>query len=68
MSRKSVVVVGAGKIGVMITRLLVSSGDYEVTLVDKSEAQLAHAPEHEFCHKRALDVADTELFVSLQEP
>ncbi len=65
MSRTAVVVVGAGKIGVMITRLLVTSGDYQVTLVDKSEAQLQQAPDHEYCHKVALDVADTDKFVSL---
>src|SRR6202795_3429608 len=37
---KQIVVVGAGKIGSMIAELLGGSGDYAVTVVDRSEAQL----------------------------
>ncbi len=37
---KNVVVVGAGKIGSMIAELLVRSGDYAVTVVDRSARQL----------------------------
>ena len=37
---KQIVVVGAGKIGSMIAELLGGSGDYVVTVVDRSEAQL----------------------------
>ena len=36
-----VVVIGAGKIGSSITRLLAGCGDYEVTVVDKNQAFLA---------------------------
>ncbi|MDP8986487.1 MAG: saccharopine dehydrogenase family protein [Pseudomonadota bacterium] len=36
---KSIVVVGAGKIGSMIAELLVRSGDYAVTVVDRSAQQ-----------------------------
>ncbi|BCL75547.1 dehydrogenase [Jeongeupia sp. HS-3] len=37
---KRVLVVGAGKIGASIAKLLVHSGDYEVTLVDRDAAAL----------------------------
>jgi saccharopine dehydrogenase-like NADP-dependent oxidoreductase len=37
---KPIVIVGAGKIGSMIAELLVGSGDYAVTIVDRSERQL----------------------------
>jgi saccharopine dehydrogenase-like NADP-dependent oxidoreductase len=38
---KNIVIVGAGKIGSMIAELLVGSGDYAVTVVDRSQQQLA---------------------------
>jgi saccharopine dehydrogenase-like NADP-dependent oxidoreductase len=37
---QSVVIVGAGKIGSMIAELLVGCGDYQVTVVDRSQQQL----------------------------
>jgi saccharopine dehydrogenase-like NADP-dependent oxidoreductase len=37
---KDVVIVGAGKIGSMIAELLSGSGDYSVTVVDRSQRQL----------------------------
>ena len=37
---KNIVVVGAGKIGSMIAELLGRSGDYAVTVVDRSQHQL----------------------------
>jgi saccharopine dehydrogenase-like NADP-dependent oxidoreductase len=37
---KEIVVVGAGKIGATIADMLAGSGDYQVTVVDKSAAQL----------------------------
>ena len=37
---KNIVVVGAGKIGSMIAELLVGSGDYAVTVVDRSQQAL----------------------------
>jgi saccharopine dehydrogenase-like NADP-dependent oxidoreductase len=40
MDMKDIVIVGAGKIGSMIAELLVGSGDYTVTVVDRSQAQL----------------------------
>ncbi|WP_281004615.1 saccharopine dehydrogenase family protein [Mesorhizobium atlanticum] len=38
---KNIVVVGAGKIGSTIAEMLSATGDYRVTLVDRSAAQLA---------------------------
>ena len=38
---KNIVVIGAGKIGSTIARLLAHSGDYQVTLADRSGEQLA---------------------------
>src|SRR5271154_3731926 len=37
---KDIVIVGAGKIGSMIAELLAGSGDYSVTVVDRSQQQL----------------------------
>ena len=37
---KDIVIVGAGKIGSMIAEFLGGSGDYAVTVVDRSQAQL----------------------------
>ncbi|TIO05538.1 saccharopine dehydrogenase family protein [Mesorhizobium sp.] len=40
---KKIIVVGAGKIGSTIAEMLASTGDYHVTLVDRSAAQLSSA-------------------------
>ncbi|TWT12566.1 saccharopine dehydrogenase family protein [Reyranella sp. CPCC 100927] len=40
MSRTDIAVIGAGKIGVTIAELLVHSGDYRVTVIDRDRAQL----------------------------
>ena len=37
---KKIVIVGAGKIGATIAAMLSATGDYEVTIVDRSQAQL----------------------------
>jgi saccharopine dehydrogenase-like NADP-dependent oxidoreductase len=37
---KKIVIVGAGKIGATIATMLALTGDYEVTIVDRSQAQL----------------------------
>ena len=39
--KHKVAVVGAGKIGQMITHLLGESGDYQIKLIDQDEAALA---------------------------
>ena len=38
---KDVVVIGAGKIGSTVAQLLAATGDYQVTLVDRSAEVLA---------------------------
>jgi saccharopine dehydrogenase-like NADP-dependent oxidoreductase len=43
---QAVLVVGAGNIGQMISALLADTGDYDVTLIDQSEAPLARALKH----------------------
>ena len=54
-----VAVIGAGQIGDLIATLLVESGDYDVTLLDSSENQLARIRDHPRLSKSHLDVADT---------
>ncbi|WP_046110929.1 saccharopine dehydrogenase family protein [Aquincola tertiaricarbonis] len=57
---KDVLVIGAGKIGQVIAGLLADSGDYRVTLADRSPAALADAvPSGPRLQALALDVADT---------
>jgi saccharopine dehydrogenase-like NADP-dependent oxidoreductase len=58
--RTAVAVVGAGKIGTMITRLLIDSGDYQVTLIDKAETQLGLMSQWSHCQVAALDVTDSQ--------
>ena len=53
-----VAVVGAGRIGDLIAALLAESGDYDVTLFDSDESQLARIQEHPRLSKWCLDVAD----------
>ncbi|MCY3623228.1 MAG: saccharopine dehydrogenase NADP-binding domain-containing protein [Gammaproteobacteria bacterium] len=53
-----VAVIGAGRIGDLIATLLVTSGDYDVTLFDSNEGQLARTPNHPRLAKSRLDVAD----------
>ena len=43
---KNIVIVGAGKIGSMIAELLVGSGDYAVTVIDRSQQQLDRLERH----------------------
>ena len=40
---KNIIIVGAGKIGSTIAEMLASTGDYHITLVDRSAAQLGAA-------------------------
>ena len=58
---KSVVVIGAGKIGSTIAGLLSRSGDYSVMVADRSAAQLAAIEPHAGGRARSwLDIADRE--------
>jgi saccharopine dehydrogenase-like NADP-dependent oxidoreductase len=55
---KNIVVVGAGKIGSMIAELLVSSGDYGVTVVDRSQRQLDRLETAAPVRRLAMDIAE----------
>jgi saccharopine dehydrogenase-like NADP-dependent oxidoreductase len=53
---KDIVIVGAGKIGSMIAEFLGSSGDYAVTVVDRSPQQLERLETSVSIKKAALDI------------
>jgi saccharopine dehydrogenase-like NADP-dependent oxidoreductase len=55
---RDIVVVGAGKIGSMIAELLVSSGDYRVTVVDRSQRQLNRLETAAPVSKLAIDITE----------
>ncbi|MBB5755074.1 saccharopine dehydrogenase family protein [Prosthecomicrobium pneumaticum] len=55
---KTILIIGAGKIGETITALLAATGDYRVLVVDRAEAPLARLPAHPAVATRVLDVAD----------
>jgi saccharopine dehydrogenase-like NADP-dependent oxidoreductase len=56
---KDIAIVGAGKIGSMISELLVASGDYSVTVIDRSSAQLERLETALPITKVAADIADS---------
>jgi saccharopine dehydrogenase-like NADP-dependent oxidoreductase len=56
--KTKVAVVGAGKIGVMISAMLLSVEDYEVTMIDAHQAQLDLLEDTAHLTKVCLDVAD----------
>jgi integrase/recombinase XerC len=53
---KDIVIVGAGKIGSMIAELLGGSGDYSVTVVDRSQQQLDRLETSAAITKIAVDI------------
>jgi saccharopine dehydrogenase-like NADP-dependent oxidoreductase len=63
--KKDVVIVGAGKIGRTIADLLSMSGDYVVTVVDRSEAQLASLAGENAVSVRQIDVGDQDALSTL---
>ena len=56
---KNILVAGAGHIGSMIAELLVSTGDYRVTIADQSEQALAAVSRRANLDTLALSVTDT---------
>lgn len=56
---RKVAVIGAGQIGDLIVTLLAQSKDYEVSLFDASETQLARVHEDARIRKGTLDVGDS---------
>lgn len=57
-SVKKIVVVGAGKIGSVISDMLAASGDYEVTVADRAQAQLEALDTTVSVKTRVVDVTD----------
>ncbi|CAN7205287.1 saccharopine dehydrogenase family protein [Pararhizobium sp. LjRoot235] len=62
---KNIVVIGAGKIGSTIARLLAHSGDYHVTLADRSAEQLAMIEKQDVIATTEIDIADGDALVGL---
>src|SRR5436189_4119954 len=62
---KGVVVIGAGKIGATIAGLLASTGDYQVTLADRSPEVLGRLDRDERIRVAAADVEDSSKLVDL---
>ncbi|CZT33395.1 saccharopine dehydrogenase family protein [Rhizobium sp. 9140] len=55
---KTIIVIGAGKIGATIAHLLATSGDYAVIVADRSEEQLARLGTHPALSVKTVDIAD----------
>ncbi|MCF6369645.1 saccharopine dehydrogenase family protein [Rhizobium halophilum] len=64
---KQIVIVGAGKIGGAVARMLAATKDYEVTLTDASEAQLAAFSPLAVIKTSLVDIKDHASLVSLFE-
>ena len=62
---KDVVVIGAGKIGSTVAQLLASTGDYQVTLADRSPEVLASRERDERIRAVAADVEDSSKLIDL---
>jgi len=60
---KNILVAGAGHIGTMIAELLVSTGDYRVTIVDQSETSLAAVGKRPHLDTLRLSVTDSAQLV-----
>ena len=57
---KKVLLLGAGKIGAIISELLASSGDYEVHVADRDRASLDGLPQYAAVKPLVLDVTDAQ--------
>jgi saccharopine dehydrogenase-like NADP-dependent oxidoreductase len=62
---KNVIVIGAGKIGATVAGLLASTGDYQVTLADRSPEVLGRLDREERIRIAAADVEDSSKLVDL---
>jgi len=58
MNKVKVVVVGAGKIGTMISALLLAENDFELTMIDSSQSQLDQLPDRSCLTKVCLEATD----------
>lgn len=57
---KEVMLLGAGKIGAIITELLSSCGDYHVTVVDLNEQNLSRLPKRDNVQIKRIDVINKD--------
>lgn len=55
---KNIIVIGGGKIGGAIALMLASTGDYQVTVADRNEEQLAKLDKHPAIAPIKLDISD----------
>ena len=62
---QEIVVIGAGHIGSTIATLLSETGDYRVTVADRSAAQLAALGARAGVEHRVLDVTDVAALTAL---
>ena len=62
---KDVIVIGAGKIGATVARALVSTGDYQVTLADRSPEVLDRFGRNDRTSITAVDVEDSAKLLDL---
>lgn len=65
MNRKKIVLVGAGKIGMMISEMLLSVDDYDLTVIDASQEQLNLLTDRPRLSKVCLDVTDEPCLVKV---
>lgn len=61
---KDIIVIGAGKIGGAIALMLAATGDYHVTVADRSDEQLANLDKHAAIATARLDIADSAELVN----
>lgn len=57
---KKILLMGAGKIGEMISSMLAHSGDYHVTVADRAEMALARMPKHRAISTQVVDALDVD--------
>ncbi|MBN4055308.1 saccharopine dehydrogenase NADP-binding domain-containing protein [bacterium AH-315-K03] len=57
---KEILLLGAGKIGVIIAQLLSSSGDYRVSVADKDQKSLDRLPQHPNILPLSVDVNNAD--------
>jgi saccharopine dehydrogenase-like NADP-dependent oxidoreductase len=62
---KDIVVVGAGKIGRIVARMLAETGDYAVTLADRDATALARATQGTAIAAAPVDIADAAALAGL---
>ncbi|PZP49983.1 MAG: saccharopine dehydrogenase [Agrobacterium fabrum] len=55
---KNIIVIGAGNIGSAIAWMLAATGDYRITVADRSADQLANVPAHERVDTEIVDITD----------